>query len=209
MPVGMELEELHVFQRQSAPIDGRHRIARQRVGIRRHRPHAPEPADGQQRRFRMKDVYFAGENLNRHHAFTHIVFEDQIDHLVFVEELHVLLDALLIQRLQDHVAGAIGRLARSHHRPFAEVARVAAKAPLLDLAVGRPIERQAHVLQFDHGIARFFGQHLGGILIDQIIAALHGVVHVPFPVVFFHVAQRCGHATLRGARVRSRRDRVC
>ena len=46
------------------------------------------------------------------------------------------------------------------------------------------------------------GQDLGGVLVDQVVAALDRVVHVPFPVVLFQVAQRRADATLGGAGVR-------
>ena len=65
------------------------------------------------------------------------VVDQQVEHQVLVEEVHLILDGLLVHRLQDHVAGAVGGVAGAAHRPLAEVARVAAEAALVDLAVRR------------------------------------------------------------------------
>ena len=51
---------------------------------------------------------------------------------------------------------------------------------------------------------RVAGEHLGGILVDEIIAALDRVEHVPLPVVFFDVAQRRADAALGSSRVGAR-----
>ena len=127
--------------------------------------------------------------------------EQQVDDVVLVEELDAVLDALLVQRLQDHVAGAVGREAGPPDGPLAEVARVAAEAALVDLAVRRPIERQAHVLELDDGLDRLAGQDLGRVLVDEVVAALDRVVHVPLGVVLLQVAERGADAALGGAGV--------
>ena len=103
------------------------------------------------------------------------------------------------------MAGPVGGVAGAHHRRLAEVARVAAEAPLRDLTLGRAAEGQAHVLQLDDGVDRLARQHLGGVLVGQVIATLDGVEHVPFPVVLFEVAEGRADAPLRRAGVRARR----
>ena len=121
--------------------------------------------------------------------------------MVLVVELDAVLDALLVERLQDHVAGPVGGEAGPLDRPLAEVAGVAAEPALVDLAVGRPVERQAHVLELDHGLDRLAGQDLGGVLVDEVVAALDRVEHVPLPVVLLLVAQGGTDAALGGAGV--------
>ena len=37
-----------------------------------------------------------------------VVGDEQVEHLEFVEELDVVLDALLVEGVEDHVAGAVG-----------------------------------------------------------------------------------------------------
>ena len=121
--------------------------------------------------------------------------------MVLVEELDAVLDGLLVQRLQDHVAGPVGREARPADGPLAEVPGVAAEPALVDLAVGRPVERQAHVLELDDGLDRLAGQDLRRVLVDQVVAALDGVEHVPLPVVLLEVAEGGADAALGGAGV--------
>ena len=50
------------------------------------------------------------------------VVAEQVQAVELVEEPDVALHALLVERLQDHVAGAVGRVARAPHRPLAVVA---------------------------------------------------------------------------------------
>ncbi len=99
------------------------------------------------------------------------------------------------------MAGAVGRVAGAADRGLAVVAGVAAEAALVDLAVGRPVERQAHLLQVEDGVDGLLRQDLGGVLVDQVVTALDRVEGVPLPVVLLHVGERGGHAALRGAGV--------
>ena len=46
-------------------------------------------------------------------------------------------------------------------------------------------------------------------LVAQPVGALDGVVGMPSPVVFRHVAQRCVDAPLRGHSVRARGEQLC
>ena len=48
---------------------------------------------------------------------------------------------------------------------------------------------------------RLAGQDLGGVLVDEVVAALHRVEHVPLPVVLLEVAEGGTHAALGGAGV--------
>ena len=82
-----------------------------------------------------------------------------------LKKLHLVLDRLLIHRLQDHMAGAVSGIARAAHWPLAEVARVAAEAALVDLAVRGAVERQTPMLQVIDRVDRLARQHLAGILI--------------------------------------------
>ena len=51
----------------------------------------------------------------------------------------------------------------------------------------------------------FAGQQLGGVLVDEEVAALDGVEHVQVPGVLGGVAERGGDAALGGAGVRAER----
>ncbi len=130
-----------------------------------------------------------------------ILHRHEVEHVELVEEVDAELDAVLEQRLQDHVAGAVCGVAGAAHRGLAVVGGVAAEAPLVDLALGRAVERQAHVLEVDDRVDRLFGEDLGRILVDEVVAALDGVEGVPLPRVLFDVRQRRRHAALRRAGV--------
>src|SRR5579859_2140104 len=101
--------------------------------------------------------------------------------------------------------GAISRVTGPSNRGFAEVACVAAKAALVDASVGRAVKRQAAMFKLIDGIDSFARQDLCRGLVYQVVAPLDGIVHVPFPVVFFLVAQRGCDTPLRCAGVRTRR----
>ena len=114
--------------------------------------------------------------------------------MVLVIELDARLDALLIQRLQDHVPGAVGSVAAASHWPFTVVARVATETALINLPVWRAVEREPHALQLNHCRDRFACKDLSRILVGQVVTTLDGVEHVPLPVVLFNIAE-CGADT--------------
>ena len=204
----MELEELHVLERQAATQDDGRAVAGQRVRVRGHPEDAPVPAGREEHGLGVEDVQLAGRQLVRDHAGDAVVHHEQVQDVEFVEELDVVLDALLIERLQDHVAGAVGGVGGPAHRALAVVARVAAEPSLVDAAVGRPVERQPPPLQVDHGVDRFLAHDLDRVLIREVIRAFHGVEGVPFPRVLFDVGERRAHAALRGAGVGARRVKL-
>ena len=139
--------------------------------------------------------------LVRDDAGASAVLDQQIEAVELVEEADVAFHALLVQGLQDHVSGAVGRVTRAHDGSLAVVARVPTEPTLVDLAVGRAIEGQAHALQVEYGVDRLAAHDLDGVLVAQEVAALDRVVRVPLPVVFLDVRQRRAHAALRRAGV--------
>ncbi len=82
----------------------------------------------------------------------------------------------------------VGGVARTPNGRFAVVACMATEAPLVDTSIFGTIEGQAPVFQFIHGVDGFACQDLCCRLIDQVVTALDGIVHVPLPVIFFLVA---------------------
>ena len=125
----------------------------------------------------------------------------EVESVELVEELDVVLDAVLVQRLQDHVAGAVGGITGAAHRRLAVVAGVPAEAALVDAALGGPVERHPHLLEVEHRVDGFPAHDLHRVLVGEVVAALDGVERVPFPVVVFDVGQRRAHAALGGAGV--------
>ncbi len=127
-----------------------------------------------------------------------IVVHQQINREIFDEEARLVLQALLVERVQDGMAGTIGRRAGTvGHVALGILRRMAAEPPLVDLAGLGAAERHAQMLEFDDGIDRL-AAHIGdGILVAEPIRASDGIEHVPAPVVLFDVAERGADAALR------------
>lgn len=64
------------------------------------------------------------------------------------------------------------------------------------------------MLKFDNGSGSLAGHVVNGILITKPIGTLDGIVHVPSPVVFVHVAQSSVDAALRSDGVGSGREEL-
>ncbi len=147
----------------------------------------------------------AGRELVRHHTrrdrAARRLRQRQVEHVELVEELDVVLDAVLVQRLQDHVAGAVGGVAGPAHRSLAVVAGVPAEPALVDAALGGAVERHPHLLEVEHRVDGFLAHDLDGVLVGEVVATLAGVEGVPLPVVFLHVRQCGAHAALGRAGV--------
>ena len=85
-------------------------------------------------------------DFNCDDAANGVIDPNQVNHLVFVVEIYFVFDALLIQRLQNHMAGAVGRVTRPHHRFAGVVVGVATKTALRNFAVWKTVKWQSHVL---------------------------------------------------------------
>ena len=213
----VELEELHVLQRDAAAVRQRHAVAREGVGVGGRLVDLARAARGQDHGLGLEDVDLAGGQLVgddardvdllavRHVPGGEVVVDQQVEHVELVEELDLVLHALLVERLQDHVTRAVRGVAGPAHGRLAVVAGVPAEPALVDPALGRPVERQAHLLQVQHRVDGLLGHDLGGVLVHQVVTALDGVERVPLPVVLLDVGQRGAHAALRRARVGPRR----
>ena len=124
------------------------------------------------------------------------VLDQQVDGEIFDEEFRVVAQALLIERMQDGVAGPVGGGAGALRDALAVVGRHAAEGALVDLALRRPAEGHAVMLQLDDRRDRLLAHIFDGVLVAEPVGALDGVVHVPAPVVVAHVAERGRDAAL-------------
>ena len=131
--------------------------------------------------------------------------EDQIEREILDEETRVVLERLLVERVQDCMAGAIGGSAGALRGAFAEMRRHAAKRALVDLAFLGARERHAVMFELDDRGNRFAAHVFDRVLIAEPVRTLDRVVKVETPVVLAHVAERGRNAALRGDRVRARR----
>ena len=206
----MELEELDVLERQTLAPHDADAVARQGVGVGGRLVDLSEPAGREDDGLGVEDVEITGRELVGDDAgdlgvAVAVLHGDEVERVVLVEEVDAELDAVLEQRLQDHVARAVRGVAGATDGRLAVVGGVSAEAALVDLALGGAVERQTHVLEVDDGVDRLLGEDLRGILVDEVVAALDGVEGVPLPRVLFDVGERGGHAALRGAGVRAGR----
>ena len=112
-----------------------------------------------------------------------------------------MLDAVLVERLQDHVAGAVGGVAGPAHRSLAVVTGVAAEATLVDASLRGAVERHTHLLEVEHRVDGFLAHDLDGVLVGEVVATFDGVEGVPLPVVLFDIGQRGAHPALGRAGV--------
>ena len=186
MPVGMELEELHVLQGDASVQGDGGAVAGEAVGVAGDLPHAAKAAGGEDQGFGVENVQVAAVDLiGDDAAGPSVGREQQVQHVVLIEEAHVAGDALLVEGLQDHVAGAVGGMTGAAHRFFAEVAGMAAERTLGDLALRRAVEGQSHVFQLVYDLDRLLTHDIDRILIGEIIAAFDRIEGVPFGPVFF------------------------
>ena len=142
-----------------------------------------------------------------HHAAAGPLFvHQQVEREVLDEELGVVAQRLLVQRVQDGVAGTIGGGAGTMRDALAELGGHAAERPLVDLAFGRAAERHAEMLELDDRRNAVTAHVFDRVLVAEPVGALDRVVHVPAPIVLAHVAERSRDAALRRDRVRARRE---
>src|SRR5690606_15255830 len=79
---------------------------------------------------------------------------------------------------------------------------------LIDSAILGARERQTVMLELDHRIRCVLAHELDRVLIAEPVRPLHGVVHVPAPIVLAHVAERRADAALCSDRMTARREHL-
>ena len=160
----MELEELHVLKRQALAPNDSNAVTRERVSIRCGLEDLAESTGGENDRLRLEDVQLAGREFVGNDSgglFNTIdLGHDQVENVELVEEVDAELDAVLVERLKDHVARAVGGVAGAANRRLAVLTSVTTETTLVDLAVFGAVEGQAHVLAVDYGVDCLFGEDL-------------------------------------------------
>src|SRR5947209_1964812 len=94
------------------------------------------------------------------------------------------------------MAGTIGSVAGATDRGLTKIACVSTEAALVDSSIGGTVERQAPMLQLIDSINGLASEDFCRRLVNQIAPPLHGIIHMPFPMVLFLIAQRSCHTTL-------------
>src|SRR5208282_6263883 len=97
-----------------------------------------------------------------------ILVHQQVESEILDEETRLVLEALLVERVQDGVAGAIRGCAGSiGHVAFRIFGRVAPEPALVDLASLRAAERYAQMLKFNDSIGGLAAHICDGILVTE------------------------------------------
>jgi len=200
----MELPKLHVHHGNASTSGHTHSVTGINEGISRCGPDTSGTTCGDHGCFSFENVNLARFHLKRRHAqdITCVV-TDQIKRHPFNEELRARGHVALIQRVQQSVTCTVSGSTGALHRLFAKVGRVTTERALIDRPVRVAIKRHTHVLKLIDRIGRFATHEFDSILIAQPIRPLDGVVHVPVPIVFAHIAERGANATLRSDSVRA------
>ena len=205
----MELDELHVLDRQTGAQRHAVAVARTGVGARAGEIDAPVAARGQDGGMGAEAVDGAVAQVPRDRAAARaVVVHQQVGREILDEELSVMLQRLLVERVQDGVAGAVGRRAGALGGAFAVMGGHAAEGALVDLALGRAREGHAVMLQLDHRGHGLAHHVFDRVLVAEPVGALDRVVHVPAPIVLAHVAERGAHTALGRDCVAARRENL-
>ena len=192
----VELDELHVLERQARAQHHGVAVAGLGVGAGAGEVGPAVAAGRQDRVVRRETVDRAVVEVPGDHAAALAVLHHEVEGEVLDEELGAVLQALLVERVQHGVAGAVGRGAGAVGDALAKAGGHPAEGALVDLALGRAAERHAVVLELDDRGDRLAGHVLDRVLVAQPVGALDRVVHVPAPVVLAHVAERGRDAAL-------------
>src|SRR5215475_1252960 len=99
-----------------------------------------------------KAMYGAIVQAPSDNATAFSVLHDQIECEVLDIEFHLVLEALLVERVQQGVPGTVGRGARPLRWMHAKVLHVATKGTLVDPSVIGAAEGQAEVLQLQNDL---------------------------------------------------------
>ena len=205
---GMELDELHVLQRQAGAQHHGVAVAGAGVGGGAGEIGAAVAAGGQHGHLGAEAVDGAVVQVPRDDAAHAALVGDEVEGEILDEEFGRMLQRLLVERVQHGMAGAVGGGAGALRDAFAEFRGHAAEGTLVDLARLGAAEGHAVMLELDDRGDRLAHHVLDGVLVAEPVRALDRVVHVPAPVVLAHVAERGADAALRRDSVAAGREHL-
>ena len=205
----MELHELHVLKRQPGAQHHGVAVAGADMGRGAGEIGAAIAAGGEDDVLGVEAVQGAVLHRQRHDAAAAaLVVHDQVDGEILDEELCGMPERLAVHGMQHGVAGTVRRGAGAHGQALAEIAGHAAEGTLQDLAVVGAREGHAPMLELVDRLGRVAAEMFDGVLVAEPVRTLHGVVHVPAPIVGAHIAERGGDAALRRDGVGARREHL-
>ena len=187
----VELPEFHVFQRNACTRRHTQAITCIHKGIGRRSINTATTTSSKQHCFGMQDEHFTCFHFQSSHTNHVTVFiTDQVQCHPFHKELGMGTNVLLVQSVQHGVTCTVGHSTSAFNRAFTMLSSVTTEWTLVDFAAFYAVKRHTHVFQFDHGFWCSTGHEFDGILVAQPVRTFYGIVHVPIPTVFLHIAQR-------------------
>ena len=204
----MELNEFHIFERQTCAQHHRRSVTGLRVGTRAREIGAAITTGRDNDLVGAEAVHRAVIEVPRHDAAADpFIIHNQVETHIFDEEFGVVFKRLLIQRVQNRMAGAVGRSSSAlRGRAFAILRGHAAERALIDLTLFGPRERHSVMFQLQHRRNRFAAHIFDGILVAEPVGALYRVVEMPAPVILAHIREGGRDAALCGNGVAARRE---
>ena len=194
----VELHELHVLQRQAEPQRHRHPVAGAGVRVRRRAVEAAGAARGEDHRLPAEELQAAVQEVPADDALAAAVVLDQAPREPLVVDLDVALHELLVEHLDQDVAGDVRRVDRARGAGGAERA-------LRELPVLAAREERAPVLELVDVARRLAREDLDRVLVAEVVGALDGVEGVRLRIVVARVPERRVDAALGRAGVAARR----
>ena len=138
-----------------------------------------------------------------------IFVHQQVECKILDMEMRLVLQALLVKRMQDGVSGAVGGSAGTARHRLSIVQRMAAERTLVNLAFLGPREGNAVIFEFNHRRNGVAAHIFDCVLVAKPVRPLDGVVHMVLPVVALaHIVERGTNTALRGNRVRAGRKNL-
>src|SRR6185295_487745 len=104
-----------------------------------------------------------------------VVIHQEIECEILDKKGGVMLQALLVNRMQDRMPGTVGRGTGALRHVLAVIDGLPAKGTLINLALAGSRERHAIVLQLEHRRPGLTAHELDGILVAEPVGALDRV----------------------------------
>ena len=135
--------------------------------------------------FRLNVDSFSRLDANRDYTNhgTVLVF-DQVSRKPFIEEYSLVLDVVLVERVEQRMACSVcSRASTGRLTAFTIILGLTTKRTLVDASLFCTRERQPHVLQLKDGLRTHRAHVFDRVLISDVVTAFYSVVHVPAPII--------------------------
>jgi hypothetical protein len=170
---GVVLDHLHVHQLGADVVRERVTVACADEGVRRGVEDLAVAAHREDHGLRLEELHAAVADVARDTAGdAPLVGQQQLRGEPLLEAVHLLvLHQLLVEHVQDRLAGDVRHVVGAGGRGAAERARA-------ELALGVAVERHTEVLHVQDGLRGLPAHDLDGVLIAQVVRALDRVERV-------------------------------